>query len=103
MNQTATSRHPLDSTRLNDTLVAACVLVHDVTGEDEGDCLKAAMGMGAEGQSVIVWRVDLGAVVIEKQERIDVVDGLCGQCTVSHQIVDRGIDCLVLLFDGTHG
>ena len=60
------------------------------------------MGMGAEGPAIVIWRVDLGAVVIEKQERIEVVDGLCGQCPISYQIVDRGIDCLVLLFNGTH-
>jgi hypothetical protein len=54
--------------------VAGAVLVGELALQDEGHGLEAAMGMRPERQAVAVRRIDLRAMVVEKQEGIDLVD-----------------------------
>ena len=70
MHQAAARGHPLDAPGFDDALMAAAVAVGERTGEDEGHRLEAAMGMRTKGQTGIVRRIDLGTVVIEEQEGV---------------------------------
>ncbi len=52
--------------------MAAAVAVGEGAGEDEGHRLEPAMGVGTEGQAGVVRRIDLGAVVVEEEEGVQV-------------------------------
>jgi hypothetical protein len=88
MHDAASGRHPLHAARTDHALVPGAVAVRQQAVEDEGDGLEPAMRMRAEGQAAVARRVDLRAVVVEEQERIDLVEMGAGHGTLGDQVAD---------------
>src|ERR1700731_1055274 len=86
MHQATAGSHPLHAMRTNHALMACAIPMHDIAIEYKGDCFKTAMWMRAEWQAAIMGRIDLRAMMIQKQKWIDHVDLRRGQCAISHQI-----------------
>jgi hypothetical protein len=63
---------------------------------------KPRCGWGPKGSPLVVRPIYLGPVVVEKQEGVDVLDGLGGQSPVSGEVGDGGAHGPVLLLDGSH-
>jgi hypothetical protein len=68
--------------------VSAGIAMGERTLDDERDRLEAAMGMRAERQPVIVRRIDLRPVMVQKQEWIDLFDLVVRQGSLRAQIPD---------------
>ena len=98
MDETAAGRHPLDAALVDDALMARGVLVREFAFEDEGDRLETAMRVRPEGQSVIVGRIDLWPVMIEKQKRAEMTEARPGKratgLKVGDVIAKRGVQAL---------
>jgi hypothetical protein len=86
MDQSASGNHPLDPTRANDAFISTAVAMSDISFKDEGYGLKAAVGMWTKGKAMIVPRISLWTVMIEKEKRIDDLDMTSGECALRSQI-----------------
>ncbi|RAN38247.1 hypothetical protein HY11_00105 [Hyphomonas pacifica] len=74
MDEAAAGRHPLDTAFADDAFMARAVTVGEFAFQNEGDRLKAAMRVRAEGQAAIVRRIDLRPVMVQEEERADVAN-----------------------------
>jgi hypothetical protein len=92
----------LDAARADHALVPAAVVVRQLAFEHEGHGLEPAVRMRAERQPPVVRRIDLRAVVIEEQERVDLLDAGSGQRPPGDEVGDVVPVCGMYLGDGTH-
>jgi hypothetical protein len=95
MHDAAAGRHPLHAAGTDDALVARAVAVREQAVEDKRDGLEPAVRMRAERQAAVVRRIDLRAVVIQEQERVDLVEmrsrhGALGD-EVADVVAQRGV------------
>src|SRR5688572_4014988 len=88
MHEAAAGGHPLDAAFLDDALVPRAVPMSELAGQDERHGLEAAVRMRAERQAAVPRRIDLWAVVIQEQERIDLLDVAAGHGAPCRQIRD---------------
>ncbi len=103
MHQPAARGHPLDAPGFYDAFVAAAVAVGQRTGEDEGHRLEAAMGMRTKGQAGIVRRIDLGTVVVEEQEGIQMRQAGARQRAAGLEVTDVVTPGGMAVLQGTGG
>jgi hypothetical protein len=81
----------------------ASVVVGEVAQQNEGDRLEAAVRVRSERQTAIVGLIALRAVVVQKQEGIDLRQARGRQRPARGQIADIVTKGRVLLLDGTAG
>ncbi len=84
----APGRHPLHAARTDDALVAGAVAMRERPVEDERDRLEPAVRMRPERQSAVAGGIDLRTVMVEKEERVDLVEFLVGQRTPGAEVAD---------------
>ena len=58
----------------DDALAAARIEVRELPVEDERDGLEPAVRVRAERQAAVARRIDLRSVVVQEQERVDLLD-----------------------------
>src|ERR1700682_81821 len=88
MDQPGTGSHPLHAAGLDDALMATGVVVRQLAVQDKGDRLEPAMRMRAERQATVVCRIDMRAVVVEEQERVDLFHPGAGNRPPGGEVAD---------------
>jgi hypothetical protein len=100
VHEPAPRGHPLHAARMDHALVPAGVLVRELALHDEGDGLEAAVRVRPERQPAVVRRIDLRAVVVEEQERVDLLHVRPGERAARHELTDVVAVRSVLPVDG---
>ena len=98
----AAGGHPLHAACFDRALMTAAVAMGERAVDDERDGVEAAMRMRSERQSAIVRRVELRSVMIEKEERIDLIESFVRQRTPGVQFADVVADRAVAGPNGPH-
>jgi hypothetical protein len=68
--------------------VSPCVAVKERSIDDEGDGFEAPMRMRAERKPAISRRVDLRPMVVQEEERVDLLDDVVGERPAGDEVTD---------------
>ena len=88
MHDAAARGHPLHAACMDHALMFGAVGVGQRALQNEGDRLEPPVRVRPKGQPAVVGRVNLRAVMIQKQKRIELIQSRPRQRPAGNQITD---------------